>query len=274
MKDMLRITILLLTALLFIACEDVIDVGLNSTEPRLVVEASINWRKGSNGNWQVIRLSTSTDFYNTEIPTASGAEVYITNSEQNEFYFYELPGENNGVYLCENFVPAIGETYTLTILYKNEVYTATETMLPVPDLEDVQQTREGFTEDQLTIKAFFNDPVNETNYYMQNYRREDRGPEYGVFNDEFVNGNYTYAVRIFTDLERGEELSVDLHGISPRYYNYMSKIFITTSEANLGPFQVAPASLRGNVVNETNPDNYAYGYFYLSEVSTIDYIVQ
>ena len=147
-------------------------------------------------------------------------------------------------------------------------------MLPVPDLEDVQQTEEGFTDDQLTIKAFFNDPANETNYYMHSFRREDHGPEFGVFNDEFVNGNYTYTVRIFEDLERGEEMSIDLYGISPRYYNYMRKIFTTTSEFNAGPFQVAPANLRGNVVNQTNPDNYPYGYFSLSEVSTINYIIQ
>ena len=237
----IKFIILLLIGLLFIACEDVIDVGLNSSEPRLVVEASINWRKGGSGNWQVIRLSTSTDFYNTQIPMVSGAKVYITNSRQSVFEFHELPGENEGVYLCEDFVATIGETYTLTIVYKDEVYTATETMLPAPDLEDVQQTKEGFTDDQITIKAFFKDPANEKNYYMHCFRREEHGPEYGVFNDDFVNGNYTYTVRIFTDLERGDEMSIDLYGISPRYYNYMSKIFTNTSEFNAGPFQVAPA---------------------------------
>ena len=274
MKNILRVTVLLLTALLFITCEDVVNVGLDSSEPRLVVEASINWRKENNGDWQVIRLTTSTDYYDAETPVATGATIYITNSRQNQFDFYELPGENAGVYLCENFIPTVGETYTLIIRYKNEVYEATETLMPTPDLQEVIQTKEGFRDNQLTIKAFFNDPANETNYYMHGFRREDHGPEYGVFNDEFVNGNYTYTVRIFEDLVRGEELNIDLYGISPRYYDYMNKIFITTAETNLGPFQVAPADIRGNIVNKTNPDNYPYGYFFLSEVSTIDYIVQ
>jgi hypothetical protein len=61
-------------------------------------------------------------------------------------------------------------------------------------------------------------------------------------------------------------------GISERYYNFMSKIYATVSETNAGPFETAPAEIRGNIVNMTNPNTFAYGYFNLSEVSQIEHI--
>lgn len=32
------------------------------------------------------------------------------------------------------------------------------------------------------------------------------------------------------------------------------------------PFQTTPSGVRGNIVNQTNSKNFAYGYFRLSEV--------
>jgi hypothetical protein len=48
--------IVVLIAILFSACEDVVQVDLNTTAPKLVVEASINWKKGSDGKNQIIKL--------------------------------------------------------------------------------------------------------------------------------------------------------------------------------------------------------------------------
>jgi hypothetical protein len=36
-----------LTVLLSVSCEEVIDVNLNTGPPKLVIEASINWLKGT-----------------------------------------------------------------------------------------------------------------------------------------------------------------------------------------------------------------------------------
>jgi hypothetical protein len=45
MKKTIQITVLLLS-FLFVSCEEVIDVNL---PPKLVIEASINWLKGTSG---------------------------------------------------------------------------------------------------------------------------------------------------------------------------------------------------------------------------------
>lgn len=263
--------LLLVLSLFTISCEEVVDVDLGTSEPRLVVDASIYWYKGHGGESQVIRLSTSTNYYTEEVPMVSGAVVNITNSNGLIFSFFENDSFP-GVYVCNAFVPELWETYTLTVRYGDETFTATEMMYPVPDLLYTTQEYGGITEDSPIIKAFFQDPGNEQNFYMQRCQRTDKRSQTVVFNDEYVNGNETFTFLFFEDLPHGVPIDIQLMGISERYYNYMNKIYATVSEANAGPFETAPAEIRGNIINNTNPDNYAYGYFRLSEVSQIEHI--
>jgi hypothetical protein len=78
MKKAIQITVLLLS-FLFVSCEEVIDVNLN-TGPKLVIEASINWLKGTSGMVQRIKLTTTTGYFKTVIPVVSNATIFITNS--------------------------------------------------------------------------------------------------------------------------------------------------------------------------------------------------
>ena len=41
-----------------------------------------------------------------------------------------------------------------------------------------------------------------------------------------------------------------------------------------GPFETQPATVRGNIINQTNPDNFALGYFRLSEVDEFIYTIE
>jgi len=264
--------LLLLTFSLFaVSCEDVVNVDLGTTEPRLVVDASIYWYKGYTGESQVIRLSTSTSYYTDEIPMVSGAIVNVENSLGVVFSFFENE-KVPGVYVCNSFMPELGETYTLTVKYEDEFYTATETMYPVPDLLYTTQEYGGISGDSPLIKAYFQDPGDQQNFYMQRCQRTDKKSQTTVFNDEYVNGNETFTFLFFEDLPHGVPVDIQLMGISERYYNYMNKIYATVSETNVGPFETAPAELRGNIINNSNPDNYAFGYFRLSEVSQIEHI--
>jgi hypothetical protein len=46
------------------------------------------------------------------------------------------------------------------------------------------------------------------------------------------------------------------------------------SDQGGGPFETQPATVRGNMINETNSDNFPLGYFRVSEVSTLTYVVE
>ena len=64
MKNYIK-SLILMTFVVFASCEDVIDVDLDNVEPRLVIEASLDWEKGTAGNEQTINLSMSTPYFNT-----------------------------------------------------------------------------------------------------------------------------------------------------------------------------------------------------------------
>ena len=268
------LTSLVLT--LFISsCEDVVDVNLKTAPPRLVVDAAINWEKETSGSTQKIVLTTTSDYYSAEIPKASGATIKVRNSNDTEFVFTE--DGSTGVYICTNFIPSIGETYTLSILYKGEIYTASETMQSIPKIDKISQKSDGgILKDQYEVFFYFQDVANVANYamarFIPNYLKI---PTFYVGDDRFIDGeeaNWSYSDE---DLKPGNTLEFTNYGISKRYYNYMNILInVSGGASGGGPFQTAPVSVRGNLVNETNIDNYALGYFSLSETEKILYTVE
>src|SRR3970040_2136509 len=121
--------LIIILALFLNSCEDVIPIDLNTSAPKLVIEASINWKKGTSGNQQKITLTTTTDFYSNKIPKVSGATVYIKNSSNTIFNFTE--SAIKGDYVCDNFIPVLNEVYTLTIINNGATYSATESLKSV-----------------------------------------------------------------------------------------------------------------------------------------------
>ena len=71
----------------------------------------------------------------------------------------------------------------------------------------------------------------------------------------------------------GDIVNIDLHGISERYHNYI-RLLIEQSNSGGDPFSAVPAPLKGNCINHIQPDNYALGYFRLTEVEKVSYTFQ
>ena len=268
------IILLLLTGWLLSACEDVVEADLSTAPPRLVIDASIDWIKNYGGEVQLIKLTTTTGFYDTYIPVVSNATVYITNSTGIQFDFIEDPG--TGKYYSSDFEPVLLETYTLTVIHNGETYTATESLIPTPDIQEIIQTDEGITDDFISLKTYFQDPPELNNRYMDVYTIQQSGYIYrGLLEDTFFNGNYAFSTRMLEDTNPGDKVMVQLYGISESYYNYMRKILSVSSPINAGPFSTPPPSaIHGNIINTTNIDNYALGYFRLGEVSIAFHTVQ
>ncbi|MBL7887716.1 MAG: DUF4249 domain-containing protein [Flavobacterium sp.] len=263
----------LFVLVLFASCQDVVDVDLDTSNPRLVIDANILWQKGTSGNEQVIKLSTTTDYYSNTVPAVTGATVFVTNSANTVFNFVDVA--NNGQYVCSNFVPVINETYTLTVQYNGVTYNATEKLLATPTIDYVEQTTvQGIGEDLIQVKFFFQDNGLEDNNYLVTVQKEPNViPEQGVIEDRFFQGNQMFGFYTDQDLEAGNNLKFRLLGISRRYYNYMNKLInITSSGGN--PFATPPATLRGNIINQNNENDYPFGYFHLSEIDTKNYTIE
>jgi hypothetical protein len=265
--------IYLLAIVLFASCETQVDIPLNTSNPKLVIDANILWQKGTSGSTQKIKLTTTTDFYSSVIPVVSGATVIVTNSINTVFTFTEIP--NTGEYVCANFEPWINENYTLTIQYAGQNYTATEKLLATPSINSTEQKIvQGFGGDVIQVKFLFQDNGSEVNYYLIGVKSPfDIAPKYRAQKDEFFQGNQMFGFYTDKDLKAGDQLFFTLEGISLRYFNYMEKLVSMSGGTGGSPFATPPATLRGNIVNQTNDTNYPLGYFHLSEIDTRNYTV-
>ena len=272
MKKYIIIFITLIT--LFTSCEDVVNVDLNTAEPKLVIEASINWEKGTLGNEQEIKLTLTAPYFNTAIPVANGADITVVDSNSNVFYFIE--DGMTGIYQNTTFSPVLNETYTLTINYQGEIYTATEQLMPVVNIDYIEQGNEGgFSGDEIELKAYYTDPANEANFYFFEFLNTNitEIPELEVYKDEFTNGNQIFGFYSHEDMEVGDLIQIKNYGISERFYNYMS-ILLAHPGANNGPFGTHPTTVRGTCINQPDPENFPLGYFRLSEVDAVNYTIE
>jgi len=270
----INLILIIIISIFFNSCEDVVTVDLNTAPPKLVIEASINWYKGTSGSEQKIKLTTTTDYYSNEIPKVSGATVFVKNSSNATFNFIENP--NTGEYFCSNFIPVLNETYTLTVISKGQTYTATETLKPVaPITKVVQNNQGGFNGKTIEIKAYFNDPANEENYYLFGYTYQN--PllnNYYAGEDTFFQGNEFFSISQNDKLKAGDKIGITHFGISKTYYNYIQILVSIAGNSNGAPFQSPAATVRGNIINTTDFGNYALGYFSVSEADTKNYDVQ
>lgn len=271
---MKKYVLICISFLTLTTCEDVIDVNLNSAEPRLVIEASINWLKNTSGNVQSIKLSLSAPFFDENIQPANGAIVQITDSNSNVFIFTE--DANTGVYITNTFTPVLNQSYTLTIVYNNQTYTAIESLVSVVPIDNIEQIDNGgFTGEDIELKAYYTDPLNEENFYLFEFISEIAViPTLDVYDDEFTDGNQIFGYYTEEDLNTGDEVVIRNYGVSERFYEFMFILQQQGSDEGGGPFDTQPATVRGNCINQTNSENYPFGYFRLSEVDEVIYTVQ
>jgi hypothetical protein len=274
MKKLYSLITLFAITLVFTSCEDVVDVDLKTEAPRLVIEASINWFKNTTGAKQKIRLTTTTDYYNPKLPVVSGATIFIKNSSNVTFNFIEIP--KTGEYVCTNFVPKLNESYSLTVIYNGATYTATEQLKSVAPITEIVQNNEGgFTGKNIEIKSYYIDPANESNFYLYKYGYSNQITQnYYADEDTFFQGNPFFSLSQSDELKVGDEINVTHYGISKSYYNYMNVLISIAGGGGGGPFQSPPATVRGNIINTTNANNYPLGYFSVSEADTKTFIIK
>ena len=116
---MRKFSLLIYVSIIFINCEDPIDISLNDTKEILVVEAFINWIKENKTTEQVVNLSLSSPYFNTDFKAANNANVVIEDEQGNIFNFYEQG--NSGRYLSSDTIPyKFDDTFTLKIEFRGE----------------------------------------------------------------------------------------------------------------------------------------------------------
>lgn len=257
---------------MILSCEDVIEVDLSEAEERLVIEASLFKQKGYTSNNQQVRITKTRGFFEDSLTFVEDAKITVTKDDGQIF---EFEYDTEGVYRSNTFVSDLKESYRLRIEIDNEIYTAKEIFMPVVKIDSVSQRRDaGFGGDEVELKAYYNDPAQEDNYYLFTFIVNFIDfPTTEVFDDEFFDGNTIFARYQEEELMPGDQVVITNFGLSKQFYEYMFVLLSQTGSAG-GPFQAQPATVRGNIINETRPDHFPFGYFSLSETDQFIYTVQ
>jgi hypothetical protein len=267
MKYFLRTFLILLTAGVMVSCVERINISLDSSYVRLVVDGSFT----TDSILQTVTLTeTSSYYFNQPPPPVQGATVQISDGAGT----FDLKEDLPGVYHTDTAVKGIpGMTYTLNIKLAEPIggyseYTATSTLYPVNSLDSVGLTfHPDWAENGIwEVKCYVQDPPTTDFYrfmiFKNNYPLTDSLNEWFVTDDRFFNGNYANGAPIAylrqsvddEKLQTGDTISVELNSIGSGYANF---IWEAQAEVNgTNPlFSGPPSNVKGNI------NNGAVGFF-------------
>ena len=254
-----------LTISLF-SCEDVIEVEVQNTTPRLVIDAQFNmYTKEQQLRLEGgVRLSFSANYFDEELPVVKDALVTITHLNSGLEYPL-LFDESIGMFVPDkiDFLTDFNSKYELSVLHQGQAYTGSTVFVPVPPiLKAVQGTKTLFSGDETEIILSFQDFSEREDFYLYDFGQEIYRP----IEDRFFQGEEFVFSHFYSsgEVKVGDIITIKAHGVEEQYYNYFNLI-LTLTDSNGGPFQSLPASSRGNILNVTQPDNYPLGYFLISE---------
>ncbi|MFZ4398423.1 MAG: DUF4249 family protein [Bacteroidales bacterium] len=249
--------IAILSVVLLISCEKEIDIDLNKSNPKFVIEGNISNLPGE----CKVKISKTINF--NEVvpnPTVSGALVIITDNNTNQAD--TLIEIKPGFYAKFSLIGKEGHNYTLIVKVNNETFSASSSMPYMVKLDTVEQIdinqgghggpMSGGIGGNSIIRIIptYTDPANVENYFQFVLSKNDT-----VLNDIFIQSDFGFngiqsnrPLRVKAD--KKDIIKIDMQCIDKPVYNY----FFGLNE-NINQSSATPANPVSNI------NNNALGYF-------------
>ena len=245
--------------ILFASCEDVIEIELNSIEPKLVVEGSIN----DFDDQCTIKLSKTGDYFNPSIyPSVSGAVITVAENNSEPITFIET---EPGIYTAESLQGTENTSYTLNILSEGKEYTANVTIpqkVNIDSLSFMYSPPNPRLDEGYMIRCHFNEPEDIANYYrLKAYKKGDTTKANGsmfIFDDNIISGNNVVMLWNYEVFQPLDTIIVELLTLDKSTYDYLNTLSRIAGEV-VGPPPLTASSTPANP--ESNINNDALGYF-------------
>ncbi len=240
----------------FNSCEEKIDIDLNDSDPRIVIEANLT----NEDRNQEILVSRTVNFDSPEFDQVDNASVVVKGSNGRNYTFTPA---GNGIYTNNNFFVNTQITYTLEVTVDNKTYSSKGAMVDYVEIDSMGVTKENiFNEDYYFVNLKFKDPKGVPNYYLYTVSINDGPFKFNaVQNDKFNDGQeVTHQIGGRNDeFKVGDKVKVRRQIVSKELYTYWNEYQLTN------PGSAAPGNPTGNISNG------ALGYFGISNVR--DYTV-
>ncbi len=240
--------IIVLVSLSFIGCEKVIDIELNETDPKVVIQGQL-W-EGTNDF--VVNIKQSRSFYEQEDQAiVDNAMVTLFDGEMNPVVLENL---TDGNYIAKDYVASAGNNYTIEVNIGEENYSAT-TFMPAKVVLD--SIRSEFApgmfgqEGGYLVFMFYQDTPGVNNYFRalswKNGVEQDSGSDLWLNDSNFTDGNYI-TIPLFTQtFELGDTIDIRLSSIDSTIYDYYQTLAGIAGGG--GGNNAAPANPNSNFSN-------------------------
>ena len=294
----------LFVALLFPACQDVIDVDLENGKSQLVVDAWLNNKPET----QTIKLRYSSPYFDSAAsPKATGASIVVNASNGDSYTFSD--DDNSGNYTWtpaagESF-GAVGQEFLLTILLDGKEYNAASKMNRVMPI------------DTITYETKEEERGNPAGVYAEFFAKDfdGRGDSYWIKtfkNGQFLNkpsemntaydaaftpgGNIdglVFITPIRTAINRipdsgdgavdtndeppykvGDKIYIEIHSLTDEAFFFLSQALTQMTLGDQTIFAPPVVNVPTNIVSPRDSDDTAIGFFCVSAVSTKETLVE
>jgi hypothetical protein len=211
----------------FSSCEKVIDVDLNDTDQKVVIEGTI--LRGD--TVQRIRITKTQNFdESTAPPVVDNATVTVTDDQGNTASFTSV---GNGWYEAINYPGVEGRTYTLTAVVDGTTYSGSSTMPAYQPMQALYVEFYPFGTDTLisVVPAHF-DQQGVANYYQFHvYVNGTRDKGIFIQDDQFTDGNLVVEPLFVSDLAVNDTVRVDLFCIDKPVHTYFNQLGVNSSSS-------------------------------------------
>jgi hypothetical protein len=262
-----------LFAATFTSCQKVIDVDLNSADPKVVIEGIITDSTGPH----LVKLSYTGSYFDVnKFNGIPGATVIISDNTGNTDTLKESPMA--GYYFTQKITGTSGRTYTLQVNVNNEKYYASSTMPSRVEIDSINYYKPedlNFGPDRRSdgklVKMNFMDPKGQGNYYLIKMYVNDTlsyfsfqslfapTDDYMLYQDNFYDGNNVNVTLFGKFVYPGDSVSVELISIDKSIFDYFNGLNQLAPRG--GGSSAAPANPPSNVSNG------AVGYFSAEAIS-------
>jgi len=232
------------------SCEEIIEIDLNSSDPALVIEASLYKDSVS-----MVNLTKTANYFSVDEPSPiENASVTITSGNISE----ELSYIGNGNYIGQSIIGTEGENYGVEILWNETTY-AGSAFLPkqteILALEVIRfQPPSPHAPLFLQIESTFLDDPEVENFYLLRYVQNDTllSGQYFAFSDLMAIDDTISFTNPMVYFNPGDEVVLKIFSIDEPLYNF----FVQLNDALSGGM-----AMSSTPYNPTSNIEGAMGYF-------------
>lgn len=274
---MRNLAVFLVFVLVLSGCEDVVEISLPETRPRLVVEALIPVNTSLNTIPIEVKVSLTNSFFET-IPVANLSQITLTNlgngtdpDDSNSFVILIEQEEDSGIYRGEVGTEFLTDgELILQLRYQDRLYFSRTRYVPTVPIDSLVQGTNSFNDDdELEIIIHYTDKEDRKDFYLFNFG----GNTFQTTEDTFYQGqSFSFSHFYENTIEPEQEIIIKIMGIDQAYYNFMN-VVLEQSSGEFDIFETPVSTARGNIFDVTDidnddffdnvnqPDNFPLGYF-------------